>query len=58
MKAKLNFPVIKGDPMPPPVLSMDQYADFVDFMRLHILDEKDWERQKENRRMRTPFRLI
>lgn len=57
MNGRLSFPIIKEDFMPPPVMSMNEYADFVDFIRLHLLDEKSWERQKDNRRMRVPFRL-
>lgn len=54
---KLNFPILKGDPMPPPVLSMDEYADFVEFYLETFRGQEEDEAGEENK-IRVPFKLI
>lgn len=54
---ELKFPVIKGNPMPPPVLSMDQYVEFVQFFVQHLMDRKAYEEDRKLSVVNVPFRL-
>lgn len=54
---KLNFPILKGNPMPPPVLSMDEYADFVQFYIENLLDRESYEKERAKGRITVPFKL-
>ena len=38
----LNLPIIK-ESLPPPILSMDAYLQFVEFYRKHLLNRKFYE---------------
>lgn len=54
---KLNLPVIRV-PMPgPPILSMDQYLEFVTFYRQHIVNLEAYEKRQKEARVDVPFRL-
>ena len=52
----LKFPIIKGNPMPPPVLSMDQYVEFVQFFVQH-LNQKAYEEDRRLSIVNVAFRL-
>ena len=54
---KLKFPIIKGDPMPPPILSMDRYVRFVEMFIQSFLNRKDYEEQKKRSVVTVPFKL-
>jgi hypothetical protein len=57
MRKKINFPVIRHDPFPPRVLSMDEYLKFVEFNLLHVFDKRSSDAQKKKQRVLVPFIL-
>lgn len=55
---KLNLPIIKGNPLPPPKLTMDEYARFVLFyQKAFPVQAADRKREWEKRRVNVPFKL-
>jgi len=54
---KLNLPIIKGPMPPPPILSMNQYFDFVQMFLKYFFDRKSYEYWKEKRTVNVPFSL-
>lgn len=54
---RLNLPVFDGPTPPPPVLSMDQYVEFVEFYVKELLNWKAYEDLVRRTRVNVPFRL-
>lgn len=55
---KLNLPIIKGNPLPPPKLSMDEYAQFVLFyQKAFPAQAADRAREWKKRSVDVPFKL-
>ena len=57
MTARLNFPSFSGEPMPPPVLSMDDYAAFVEFYLETFSDPERYNSWLNQPGIAVPFRL-
>ena len=57
MEEKLNFPVFKK-PLPgPPILTMDQYVQFVEFFVKHLLNLEAYHEEKKHALVDVPFQL-
>ena len=54
---RLNLPVFDGPGPPPPVLTMDQYVEFVEFYAKELLNWKAYEDLVRRTRVNAPFRL-
>ena len=54
---KLKFPVIKGNPMPPPVLSMNEYFKFVEFFAQNLMNHQAYEKDRRLSIVNVPFQL-
>ena len=46
MMDKLNLPVFTGPSLPPPVLSMNDYLDFVEFNLKYTFNREAYEKEK------------
>ena len=54
----LNLPIIKDyHPLPPPVLSMEEYIDFCQFNWDYLIDKEFYRKQKKNIAVDVPFRF-
>ena len=54
---KLNFPVFKEPGPPPPILSMDDYARFVQFFVENLLNRQAYNQERKRSIVSVPFRL-
>jgi hypothetical protein len=54
MEKKLNLPIIKGDPMPSPVLNIDDYLEFVAETLRYFVDPNSIREEMEQEKQ-VPF---
>lgn len=54
---ELNLPVFKEPGPPPPIFSMDEYFQFVEFYVEHLLDQKAYQAERKKSVVTVPFRL-
>ncbi|GEM_PF-5566419 len=54
----LKFPDFsKEPPLPPPVISMDEYVEFCEYYVRNLVDRKTYEREQQRSTIKVPFRL-
>ena len=51
----LNLPIFKGEPFPPPTLSMDEFLSFSLWMKDIFFNKEAYERQKKEEAVNARF---